>query len=84
MMYLFIKILPNFSPIQSNAEKYEMLKNKLNETRKTIQLKRKEAKDSIERHAKAEWAISLSNSKVIFKNQLIFNLASALIIKVKG
>ncbi|XP_027360013.1 putative U-box domain-containing protein 50 [Abrus precatorius] len=45
------------------AEKIEILKNKLNEAHKTTQLKRKEAKDNIERHAKAEWAICLCNSR---------------------
>jgi len=44
-----------------------MLKNKLNEARKTIELKKKEAKENIERRTKAEWAISLCNSRVIFK-----------------
>ena len=53
-------------PTQSTAEKIEILKNKLNEGQKTIQLKRKEAKDNIERHTKAEWAICLCNSRVIF------------------
>ncbi|KAG5067839.1 hypothetical protein GLYMA_01G022600v4 [Glycine max] len=47
----------------STAEKIEILKNKLNEGQKTIQLKRKEAKDNIERHTKAEWAICLCNSR---------------------
>ncbi|TKY69960.1 putative U-box domain-containing protein 50 [Spatholobus suberectus] len=47
----------------SAAEKIEILKNKLNEAQKTIQLKRKEAKDNIERHAKADWAICLCNSR---------------------
>ncbi|XP_027192458.1 putative U-box domain-containing protein 50 isoform X2 [Cicer arietinum] len=45
----------------NTAEKIEILKNKVNEARKTIQLKRKEVKDNIERSTKAEWAISLCN-----------------------
>lgn len=48
---------------KSTAEKIELLKNKLNEARKTIELKRKEAKENIERRTKAEWAISLCNSR---------------------
>ncbi|RZB92948.1 putative U-box domain-containing protein 50 isoform X1 [Glycine soja] len=47
----------------SAADKIEILKNKLNEAQKIIQLKRKEAKDNIERHTKAEWAICLCNSR---------------------
>lgn len=47
----------------SGAEKIEFLKNKLNEAQNTIQLKRKEAKDNRDRHAKAEWAICLCNSR---------------------
>ncbi|KAK7307266.1 hypothetical protein VNO77_40172 [Canavalia gladiata] len=46
-----------------DAEKIGILQNKLNEAHRTIQLKRKEAKDSIERHAKAEWAICLCNNR---------------------
>ncbi|RDX81710.1 putative U-box domain-containing protein 50 [Mucuna pruriens] len=45
------------------AEKIEMLKSKLNEAKRTIELKRKEAEDNKERHAKAEWAICLCNSR---------------------
>ncbi|XP_061349980.1 putative U-box domain-containing protein 50 isoform X2 [Gastrolobium bilobum] len=48
----------------SDAEKIEDLKTRLNEAHETIQLKRKEAKDSMERHTKAEWAICLCNSRV--------------------
>ncbi|KAF7829278.1 putative U-box domain-containing protein 50 [Senna tora] len=48
----------------SGAEKIQILKTKLNEAHKTIQLKRKEAKDNLERHAKAEWAICLCNTRV--------------------
>ena len=55
-------ILP---PTQSAAGKNEILQNKLNEAHKTIQLRRKEAKDHTERSAKAEWAICLCNSRVI-------------------
>lgn len=47
----------------SAAEKIEILKNKLREARKTIQLKRKEARHNLERHTKAEWAICLCNSR---------------------
>ncbi|KAI4314425.1 hypothetical protein L6164_027336 [Bauhinia variegata] len=46
------------------AEKIEVLKIKLKEAHETIQLKRKEAKDSMERQAKAEWAICLCNSRI--------------------
>ncbi|KAJ7943737.1 Kinase family protein [Quillaja saponaria] len=48
----------------SVAEKIEILKGKLNEARKTIQLKRKEAKANLERHAKAEWVVCLCNRRV--------------------
>ncbi|KAK7407195.1 hypothetical protein VNO78_08902 [Psophocarpus tetragonolobus] len=47
----------------SAAEKIEILKIKLNEAQKTIQLKRKEVKENKERHAKAEWAICLCKSR---------------------
>ncbi|QCD90717.1 Rossmann-like alpha/beta/alpha sandwich fold [Vigna unguiculata] len=47
----------------SGAEKIEDLKSQLKEAQKTILLKRKEAKDSKERHAKAEWAICLCNNR---------------------
>ncbi|GAU23317.1 hypothetical protein TSUD_237710 [Trifolium subterraneum] len=48
---------------KNNAEKIEILKNKLNEAHKTIELKRKETKENIERRTKAEWAISLCNTR---------------------
>jgi hypothetical protein len=66
-MYLLIIILLDFSHIQNTTEKIEILKNRLNEAHKTIELKRKETKENIERRTKAEWAISLCNSRVIFK-----------------
>ncbi|KAK7252442.1 hypothetical protein RIF29_36377 [Crotalaria pallida] len=49
---------------KSAAEKIELLNNKLDEAHKTIQLKRKEAKDNRERQEKAQWAICLSNTRV--------------------
>ncbi|KAK4263084.1 hypothetical protein QN277_028556 [Acacia crassicarpa] len=49
----------NYSKLKRN----EILKGKLEEARKMIQLKRKEAKDQSDRHAKAEWAICLSNTR---------------------
>ncbi|XLS51507.1 hypothetical protein HN51_012184 [Arachis hypogaea] len=52
-------------PTQSATKKIEILQKKLNEAQMTIQMKRKEAKDQIERHTKAEWAICLCNSRVI-------------------
>ncbi|XVF15302.1 hypothetical protein REPUB_Repub09cG0139400 [Reevesia pubescens] len=45
------------------AEKMEALQSKIDEAHETIQLKRKEAKANAERHAKAEWAIILCNTK---------------------
>lgn len=66
-MDLFIKLLP---PTQSAAEKIQILKNKLDEAHKTIELKSKEARENIERQEKAEWAICLCNSRVIFKSNL--------------
>lgn len=56
---------PNLIPTQSAAEKLEILKDKLNEAYKTIQMKRKEEKVNLERHAKAEWAIYVCNQRVI-------------------
>ncbi|MED6172308.1 hypothetical protein PIB30_048914 [Stylosanthes scabra] len=53
----------NSSSNKSATEKIEILQNKLNEAQLTIQLKRKEAKDHIERRTKAEWAICLCNSR---------------------
>ena len=49
---------------QSGAEKFGALKIKLEEAHETIQLKRKEAKDHVERHGRAEWAICLSTRRV--------------------
>ncbi|XP_059435551.1 putative U-box domain-containing protein 50 [Corylus avellana] len=46
----------NMSP----REKIESLRSKISEAQQEIQLKRKEAKDNIEKHAKAKWVISLS------------------------
>ncbi|XLR57832.1 uncharacterized protein [Arachis hypogaea] len=51
-------------PTQSATKKIEILQKKLNEAQMTIQMKRKEAKDQIERHTKAEWAICLCNSRM--------------------
>ncbi|WJX61849.1 hypothetical protein P8452_46901 [Trifolium repens] len=48
---------------KNTTEKIEILKNRLNEAHKTIELKRKETKENIERRTKAEWAISLCNSR---------------------
>ncbi|XP_030528255.1 putative U-box domain-containing protein 50 [Rhodamnia argentea] len=48
----------------SPAEKTEALKRKIEEARQTIQLKRKESKENIERQSKAEWAISLCNGQI--------------------
>ncbi|XP_016201066.1 putative U-box domain-containing protein 50 isoform X1 [Arachis ipaensis] len=53
----------NSSSNTSATEKIEILQNKLNEAQMTIQMKRKEAKDQIERRTKAEWAICLCNSR---------------------
>lgn len=47
----------------SGAEKFGALKIKLEEAHETIQLKRKEAKDHVERHGRAEWAICLSTRR---------------------
>ncbi|KAF5454398.1 hypothetical protein F2P56_024067 [Juglans regia] len=43
----------------SLAEKIESLRSKINEAQQEIELKRKEAKENVERHAKAGWVISL-------------------------
>ncbi|XP_058179617.1 putative U-box domain-containing protein 50 isoform X1 [Rhododendron vialii] len=43
----------------SAADEVEMLKVKIRKAQDMIELKRKEAKDNFERHAKAEWAISV-------------------------
>ncbi|PNY14476.1 U-box domain-containing protein 50-like [Trifolium pratense] len=48
---------------KNTTGKIEIMKNKLNEAHKTIELKRKETKENIERRTKAEWAISLCNSR---------------------
>lgn len=45
--------------IVSDADKIERLKIKITSTQNVIQLKRKEAKANVERHARAEWAICL-------------------------
>lgn len=41
------------------AEKIEYLKSKINEVHQEIQLKRREAKENVEKHAKAKWVLSL-------------------------
>ncbi|QHO57640.1 Ribosomal RNA small subunit methyltransferase G [Arachis hypogaea] len=56
---------------ESATKKIEILQKKLNEAQMTIQMKRKEAKDQIERHTKAEWAICLCNSRVMLIFQSI-------------
>lgn len=43
----------------------EALHSKIDEAYETIQLKKKEAKANAERQAKAEWAIILSNTRVL-------------------
>lgn len=50
---------------QSAADKVELLKVKIKKAQEMIQLKRKEAQANIERHAKAEWAISLCTRQVL-------------------
>ncbi|THG12734.1 hypothetical protein TEA_026861 [Camellia sinensis var. sinensis] len=45
--------------IVSDADKIERLKIKITSAQNVIQLKRKEAKANVERHARAEWAICL-------------------------
>lgn len=55
---------------QSAEEKLEIVIDKLNEAYNTIQMERKEEKDNLERHAKAEWAIYIcSRQVIIFINQ---------------
>ncbi|XP_058774344.1 putative U-box domain-containing protein 50 [Vicia villosa] len=56
----FVQQLKN-SDNKSGAEKFKILTDKLNEAYNTIQMKRKEEKENLERHAKAEWAIYISN-----------------------
>lgn len=50
---------------QNLAEKIESLRSKIDEAQQAIQLRRKETKDNAEKHAKAEWAISLCVNRVI-------------------
>ncbi|KAI5419311.1 hypothetical protein KIW84_043470, partial [Lathyrus oleraceus] len=56
----FVQQLKN-SDNKSGAEKFKILRDKLKEAYDTIQVKRKEEKENLERHAKAEWAIYVSN-----------------------
>ncbi|CAJ2636301.1 unnamed protein product [Trifolium pratense] len=56
----YVQQLKN-SDIQSAEGKFEILTYKLNEAYNTIQMKRKEEKDNLDRHAKAEWAIYICN-----------------------
>ncbi|CAL5197192.1 unnamed protein product [Lathyrus oleraceus] len=56
----FVQQLKN-SDNKSGAEKFKILGDKLKEAYDTIQVKRKEEKENLERHAKAEWAIYVSN-----------------------
>ncbi|KAH7851594.1 hypothetical protein Vadar_013895 [Vaccinium darrowii] len=49
---------PEIQENMSAADKEELLKVKIKKAQEIIQLKRKEAQANIERHAKAEWAIS--------------------------
>lgn len=65
---------------QSPAEKIEALKRKIEEAHQTIQLKRKESKENIERHSKAEWAISLCNKRVRLRRFIVLLLCIALMI----
>ncbi|XP_027348106.1 putative U-box domain-containing protein 50 [Abrus precatorius] len=53
----------NNSNNKSAAENIEILREKLNEAYKTIQMKRKEDVTNMERHEKAEWAIYLCNRR---------------------
>ncbi|XP_042990038.1 putative U-box domain-containing protein 50 [Carya illinoinensis] len=47
----------------SLAENIESLRSKINEAQQEIELKRKEAKENVERHAKAGWVISLCTQR---------------------
>ncbi|CAK9168164.1 unnamed protein product [Ilex paraguariensis] len=47
----------------SVAEKIEVLKIKIGKAQERIQLKRSEAKSNMERHSKAQWAISISTHR---------------------
>ncbi|TKY58719.1 putative U-box domain-containing protein 50 [Spatholobus suberectus] len=53
----------NTSDNTSAAENIEILKDKLNEAYRTIQMKRKEDEANWERHEKAEWAIYICNRR---------------------
>ncbi|KAH1154592.1 hypothetical protein GLYMA_18G147800v4 [Glycine max] len=53
----------NSSNNMSAAENIDILKDKVNEAYRTIQLKRKEDEANWERHEKAEWAIYLCNRR---------------------
>ncbi|XAR73496.1 Non-specific serine/threonine protein kinase [Bertholletia excelsa] len=50
---------PDMPENMISADKVEMLKTKIREAHSIIQLKRTEAKENVERQARAEWAISL-------------------------
>ncbi|CAL0311845.1 unnamed protein product [Lupinus luteus] len=50
--------------IESNSSNKQYLKSKLDEAQKIIQLKRKEAKENIERQEKAQWTICLCNTRI--------------------
>jgi hypothetical protein len=67
----FLVYLKKLAHYQSHAEKIKSLRRKINEAQQTVQLKRKEAKDNVERHAKAEWFISLCSHRVICSYCLI-------------
>ncbi|KAL2550607.1 putative U-box domain-containing protein 50 [Forsythia ovata] len=55
----------NFEESQSGAERIEVLKLKIQRAEDAIQLNRKEANVNKERRAKAEWAISLCNTRAM-------------------
>ncbi|KAL6959500.1 hypothetical protein U1Q18_039650 [Sarracenia purpurea var. burkii] len=48
----------------SAAENIEALENRIRKAREEIQLKREEAKENVERHARAEWAICICMRRV--------------------
>lgn len=52
---------------QSLAEKIESLRRKISEAQQTVQMKRKEAKENVEKHSKAQWILSLCSQRVIYK-----------------
>ena len=52
---------------QCLAEKIESLRRKISEAQQKVQMKRKEAKENVEKHSKAQWILSLCSQRVTYK-----------------